>query len=180
MSLKANVAASSCRHSIAAVPRLVAPVAWARTPVVASFFLFHQIGQNKKTKKQQTQSGRGVSPEGIEPPTFGFGIRRATNYAIGSWENGMEGLACGISHMQQRMEQKKNARRVQPESNWRPQDLQSHALPLSYAPAVTATDLLACTVAGRRQERNKKLREVLPGLEPGSKDSKSLVMTITL
>ena len=55
----------------------MAPVAWARTPVVASFliFPFYQKFKNKKL---------GVSPEGIEPPTFGFGIRRATNYAIGS------------------------------------------------------------------------------------------------
>ena len=58
----------------------MAPVAWARTPVVASFliFPFYQKFKNKKL---------GVSPEGIEPPTFGFGIRRATNYAIGSvWD----------------------------------------------------------------------------------------------
>ena len=50
---------------------------------------------------------------------------------------------------------KKGGARAQPESNRRPQDLQSHALPLSYAPE----------------------GEVLPGLEPGSKDSESLVMT---
>ena len=32
-----------CRHSIAAVPRLVAPVAWARTPVVALFCFFETL-----------------------------------------------------------------------------------------------------------------------------------------
>ena len=36
--------------------------------------------------------------------------------------------------------------------------------------------LTGCSVPGSE----KKKREVLPGLEPGSKDSKSLVMTITL
>ena len=34
-------------------------------------------------------------------------------------------------------------KRVQPESNWRPQDLQSHALPLSYAPE-SASRLAKC------------------------------------
>ena len=45
---------------------------------------------------------------------------------LGAWARGAGGLLL----------QKKNKRflRVRPESNWRPQDLQSYALPLSYTP----------------------------------------------
>ena len=67
--------------------------------------------------------------------------------------------------------------RAQPESNRRPQDLQSHALPLSYAPVMCEIAHLFFAICWLRL---KKMRKVLPGLEPGSKDSKSLVMTITL
>ena len=49
---------------------------------------------------------------------------------LGAWARGAGGLLL----------QKKNKRflRVRPESNWRPQDLQSYALPLSYTPAAGA------------------------------------------
>ena len=44
--------------------------------------------------------------------------------------------------------------RVRPESNWRPQDLQSYALPLSYTPAVRAGWRLGKKVA-RAPGRNE-------------------------
>ena len=55
-------------------------------------FVGSRLVEKKKNNNKKLTKRKVLTPEGIEPSTFGFGIRRATNYAMESIRWRYQGL----------------------------------------------------------------------------------------